>query len=160
MASFDPERIVVLGLVVLLLSPSLIVPAISATSTADQLYSEIASTFAKVRSIEKEGGNVTGVVGQLNQALSLVSVGLATGISDPAKAQSSYQQAESLVQSVNQELPVVEKEGIATAQSEILWLAFSLIGLTAAGVGICLFGGRVFWALWIRTHKGWRVKKA
>jgi hypothetical protein len=134
--------------------------ALSASVDSAQLYSEIGSTFARVHTIEGEGGNVTGVVGQLNQALAFVATGEAYETTAPDQAQALYQQAEFIIQSVNQELPGVESQGIAAAQSEVSWLAFTLAALAAIGIGIYFFGGRIFWSLWIRSHRNWRVKKS
>ncbi len=133
--------------------------ALSASTESAQLYSEIGTTYARVQTIEGEGGNVTGVVGQLNQALALVAAGEANETGAPDQAQALYQQAESIIQSVNQELPGVESRGKASAQSEVFWLAFTLGALAAIGIGIYFFGGRIFWSLWVRSHRDWTVKK-
>jgi hypothetical protein len=133
--------------------------ALSAGVNSSQLYADIDSTYARVRTIEGEGGNVTGVVAQLNQALSLVATGETYKTVAPDQAQALYQQAESIIQSVNQELPDVGNGGIASARSEVFWLAFPLAALTAIGIGIYFFGGRVFWYLWVRFHRDWVVKK-
>jgi len=143
----------------LLVAPALALPSFSDSNTPDQLYSEVATSYGRVLAIEKEGGNVTGVVQQLNLALSLVGEGESAQPNDSAQAQAAYQQAEALIQSANQELPAVEQQGKAASQSQLIWLALSLIALAAAGAGVYLFGGRVFWSLWIRAHRGWAIRK-
>lgn len=133
--------------------------ALSSGVDSAQLYAEIDSAYVRVRTIEGEGGNVTGVVGQLNQALSLVATGETYETGAPDQAQALYSQAESIIQSVNQELPGVESSGMASARSEVLWLTFTLAALAAIGIETYFFGGRIFWSLWTRSHKNWRVKK-
>ena len=142
----------------LLTAPALLQPALSDSITSAQLYYEIGTTYARIQTIEGKGGNVTSVVDQLNQALALVAAGETYETGVPDQAQALYQQAESIVQSVNQELPGVESQGIASAQSEVFWLAFTLAALAAIGIGIYFFGGRVFWSLWVRFHRDWTVK--
>jgi hypothetical protein len=142
------------------LAPALTLSHLRASSSSDRLLSEVSSSFAKVQTIEREGGNVTAVVGQLNMALVLISGGQSVEANDPSGAQSAYNQAEALIQSVGQQLPIVERQGIASAQSEVAWLAVTLAALTALGLTVYFRGSRIYWSLWVRAHRGWLVKKA
>ncbi len=129
------------------------------SATSDQLLQEISSTYSRVSSIEGEGGNVTAMVAQLNQAISFVNLGISLEGTDAGAAQSAYQQARSILQLVDLEMPGVESAGIAASQSAVFWLVVTLVSLGAAGVLALLFGRRAFWAVWIRLHQDWVVSK-
>ena len=155
-----PRLVAAITVLALLAAPALAVSSHAEAGTSDQLYSEIESSFKKVSDIQREGGNVTGVVQLLNQALVLVGDGMASQANDPSQAQAYYQQAESTIGFANQELPTIEQQGISASQSEVIWFAVTLSVLTAAGIVVLVFGRRVFWTLWIRAHRKWTVSKA
>jgi len=150
----------VMAAVAVLLTPFLSRPLLADGGTPDQLYSEISAAFGRVSVVQGEGGNVTGVVRLLNQALALVEEGASVQGSDAAQAQTYYQQAEDVVRSVNAQLPSVEQQGLASSRSQLAWLAATMIVLALAGALVFRFGGRAFWALWVRTHHDWVVRKA
>ena len=131
-----------------------------ASATSDQLLASAQSTYLKILEAQQAGGNVTSLTNTMNQALALIGEGQSVEGTDPATAAGLYQQAGSLIQEVNQQLPQVESAGRAAEQAELLWLGAFLVSITAVGGLVYFFGSRVFWNVWVRLHRGWVVKKA
>ena len=120
---------------------------------------QIAQAYSTVLGAEQKGGNVTSLVATLNNAISLVQEADSVNSTNPARAQALYAQASSIVQQVLQGSPAVATAGAAAAQNAGLALAIETAVLVALAVLAYLYTPRVFWTLWYRAHRGWRVSK-
>jgi len=141
-------------LIILTAIPSCAVYAQSATLNSALIA--IQNAFAQVSRAESQGANVTQQVSELNQALQLVQMG---ENENSTVSEQYYSQAINLATQVVQQLPQATRQGQAAAQLELTWLGLLLGGLAAAGIIVYFFGSMVFWRLWVRTHRGWMVRK-
>lgn len=121
---------------------------------------QVGQAYAAVLGAGQAGGNVTALVAKLNAAISLIQQGDAVNATDPARAQALYSQASTLAQQVLQAAPGVAAAGRSAVLNAQIELAVETVVLGALAVLAYVFAPRVFWRLWLRTHRGWRVKKA
>lgn len=132
---------------------------VQAQSSA-QAQTAIDRGYASVLSAEQAGGNVTLLVEKLNTAISLVQQADAVNSTDPARAQALYSEAASIASNVTQSAPAVAAAGRASVAAAQFSLIVETIALGALAVVGYLFIPRLFWRFWLRTHRGWRLKKA
>jgi hypothetical protein len=155
-------RIFALALISLCFGIAVFLPVIhtaSAQSVSDALVA-VNRAFADVSRAESSGANVTQLVQELNQALLLINQGESIQGSDPSQASSLFQQASAIASTVEEQIPSALVEGQAATRAELFWLGAYLVGISVACVLIYLFGSRVFWTLWLRTHRSWVVRKS
>jgi len=120
---------------------------------------QIAEAYTSVLGVEQKGGNVTLAVASLNNAISLVQEADSINSTDPARAQALYAQASAVAQQVIGGSPAVAAAGTASVQSAEVALGVETVILVALAVLAYLYTPRVFWTLWFRAHRGWRVSK-
>ena len=136
------------------------VPASSASAqTSSQVNAQIAQAYSSVLGAESSGGNVTSLVAELNSAISLVQQADSINATNPARAQSLYSQASALAQQVISAAPAVAAAGRAAVFDAQVSLAVETAVLGALAVLAYVYVPRLFWCFWLRTHRGWRVKK-
>jgi len=112
--------------------------------------------YAAVVDAEASGGNVTGLVERLNEAIELIE--LAENSSDPELAANFTAQAVDIVDEVLGEVGGVKEEGLALRRFRLFLGVFSVLLFLVLGVLIYFYGPRVFWALWVRFKGDWKVK--
>lgn len=114
------------------------------------LRSEAATAFAAVSRAEAAGGNVTRLVGDLDRAVRLIDAG----------GEADLVEADALIRGVEAAASSVESGGAQSRTMRYVETGFVLVVLAAAAALVWLYGSRVFWRLWIRTKRGWRVEQA
>jgi hypothetical protein len=127
--------------------------------SSSQVASQIDQAYVAVLSAERSGGNITSLVVKLNSAVSLLQQADAINETDPSRAQSLYSKASALALQVSQAAPTVSAAGRAAVFNSQLDLGVETTILTALAVVAYLYTPKIFWRFWLRTHKGWRVKK-
>jgi hypothetical protein len=132
----------------LLLSTYITAP-VSAESS-DELRLELGVAFTKVAEAEWAGGDISDLVQVLNSAASLIDKG------DDA----SLKVAEDMIQYVSVSALEKKEEGVQATQYQYIVLGATLVALVASAAIVWFYGSRVFWAIWIRTKRGWRVEAA
>ena len=132
----------------LLLSTYITAPVFAESS--DELRLELGAAFIKVAEAEGAGGDVSDLVQVLNSAASLIDKG------DDA----SLKVAEDMIQYVSVSALEKKEEGVQATQYQYIVLAVTLVALIASAAIVWFYGSRVFWALWIRIKRGWRVEAA
>jgi hypothetical protein len=128
--------------------------------SSSQVRQEIGQAYASVLDAEQKGGNVTGLVSQLNEAITLLNQGDAANKTNPSLAQQLYSSAFSIASNVIQLSPGVASAGVASRS-----LSLEIFASETAVLGILAFLAylltpRVFWSAWVRARRGWRVRKA
>jgi len=116
----------------------------------------IADAFSAVLEAEKAGGNVTPLVSSLNEALRLVEQG--ENSTDRAEAAVLYEQATQIAEQVLASAPKVKEVGLAAQRNSTTFLVVSMVALGVTALVSYLFVPRLFWTLWLRSHRGWRVE--
>jgi len=138
-----------------------ILPAstVSAQSSSS-VKAQISQAYSSVLSAEREGGNVSSLVAALNIAISLTQQADSINSTNPSEAQAFYAQASSLASEVLHDSPSVAAAGRASVGATQLALVVETVALVGLAIVIYRFAPRLFWTLWLRAHRTWRVKKA
>jgi len=117
-------------------------------SPEDQLRAEIGAAFKAVAEAEKDGGDVSLLVEDLNQALRLLEAG---GVEN-------LREAESKIEAVLVAAPGVAQEGLALTRIKQLKAGVGVTLIAVSAVMVWRFGPRIFWSIWLRSKSGWRVR--
>jgi hypothetical protein len=132
----------------LLLSTYITAPVYAKSN--DELRLELGAAFTKVAEAESAGGDVSDLVQVLNLAASLIDKG----------DEASLKSAEDMIQYVSVFALEKKEEGVQATNYQHIVLGATLGALVASAAIIWFYGSRVFWALWTRTKRGWRVEAA
>jgi len=125
--------------------------AIDANLT-NEARTKLATAFEGVAEADAKGGNVTTLVVELNDALALLERGEANG--DEGLIRDAISKAEE----VTAEAPIIAKQGEEAAQARLVE-ALLVLGLVAISVMVIWrYGSRIFWKLWTRSKRDWRVE--
>ncbi len=135
-------------------------PLVSAQSSGySSALKKIESAFTAVQSAEREGGNVTELVSQLNQALALLSLSSNVSATNPALSEEYIANATAIAEHVLSSAPAIGARGDA-GRSERTYLAIgSSAGVVALGSLIYVYGELVYYAIFERLYRGYIVKK-
>lgn len=143
-----------LTLILLVFSP---VGSPSATDIAcleDEATGKLAEAFEAVSEAERLGGNVSHLVAELNEAICLLAEG------ETYKNKTLIREAVSKIDYVIAVAPEIERESAAAFQTH-RFQAMVTIGLLAAlALVVWRYGPKLFWDLWIKSKRDWRVKTA
>ncbi len=123
-------------------------------------YTSVQSAFAAAQSAERQGGNVTSLIAQLNGALALIQKASAENSTNPTQAAADLANATKIAQSVTLEAASVTQMGISSTQAADLRSIITATGIAVAAVLIYLFGGRVYRRLWLHIYKDYVVRPA
>ncbi len=116
----------------------------------------IADVFSTVLDAERAGGDTTELVASLNEALSLV--GEAERSSDPMWATALSERAKQVVEQVRASAWNEWQAGLLAQRNATAFLVFGVCALAVTALLAYLFVPRVFWMLWLRVHRDWRVR--
>jgi len=113
---------------------------------------KLAEAFAAVAEAERLGGDASGLVDELNQALILLEEG------EMRNDEVMLQEALSKVEDVVARAPVAGQGGVAAMQARTVQ-SLLVIGLVAVlGVIVWHYEPKIFWRLWVRNKRRWKVK--
>jgi hypothetical protein len=147
-----------IALVLLVLSGPFSSQAASAPSFVGAETS-VQSAFLAVHAAEARGGNVTGLVGRLDQALSLILSADELNSTNPSLASKDLQNATVMAQGVQADAPNVGQQGAAARQLQYevsIGLAALIVAVAAA---LYFYGDRLYRRLWLRAYGGYVVRK-
>jgi hypothetical protein len=117
--------------------------------TLDEARSDLAKAFVRVQNAEQAGYDVSSLVEELKTATGLLNAG----------GNDNLVQASALISDVLASTPTVTSSWIQ-AQNTGLFVRLAL--LAALGVIASLvwfYGSDIYWWLWRRTLRGWRVER-
>jgi hypothetical protein len=134
-------------LLLLLVASSVIVVR---AQTQSDLRSALSAAYSEVSRAEAYGGDVGPLVSKLDEAAQLIDSGSA---SDLVKAQG-------LIADVSSAASGVGSQGAQSTTTLYFETGVSLVVLAALAVLVWRFGPRVFWGVWLRGKRGWRVESA
>jgi len=113
---------------------------------------KLAEAFAAVAEAERLGGDASRLVDELNQALILLEEG------EMRNDEVMLQEALSKVEDVVARALVIRRSGVAAMQARTVQ-SLLVIGLVAAlGVIVWHYEPKIFWRLWVRNKRRWKVK--
>jgi len=127
----------------------------SAEPSAPSIRQGILEAFASIQKVEEDGGNVSRLIILLNRAIRLEREGELAA--DPVRANQLYDEARGIVDEVMAAAPRVREEGMTALSNRTIWTAIDLTGLVLISLFVYILGPRIFWILWLRAHRGWRV---
>jgi len=127
-------------------------PAFGEFPLKERVRLELAEAFVAVAEAERLSGDVSGLVDELNQALILLGEG------EMKNDEVILQEALSKVEDVVARAPVVKQGGVAAMQARTVqsWLVVGVV--VALGVIVWRYEPRIFWRLWVRNKRRWKVK--
>lgn len=135
-------------------------PAMSATPTDFAAASNsINGAYLAVSQAQEKGGNVTGLVVRLNEALGLLMEAGAKNSTDPVQAALYLQNATSLARSVALEAPGIGRAGAAARTTQEYVSVGSAIAIVVVAAALYVFGERIYHSVWLRLYSGHLVKK-
>jgi len=114
----------------------------------DDLRIQLSQVFSLVVKAERSGGDVSGLVAKLDQAASLLNAGDAESLA----------RASSLINQVYGNVGNVADLGAKATTLQYLWAGWTIALLGIWGLLIYLYGSRIFWTLWLRLKRDWRVE--
>ena len=146
-------------LLVIFLSISVLLSAValvqSQSTPLDSTQTAIHDAYKAIVEANNAGGDISELTDQLNQALKLTSQAQALIISDPQLTQTLFLQAQALAQNVTSQSSTVQAEGLF---QNPLFIGVSIASLLASGILVYVFGPKIFWKVWLRLRKNYRVK--
>ena len=116
-------------------------------SQEDDVRNSLVEAFEAVREAESVGGEVSGLLEDLNEALRLIEAG----------GEGNLAGAEEKIESVLAVVPVVRSQGMVSARNQQIVIGVVLGLVAVSAVVVWRLGPRFFWSLWIRSKSGWRV---
>ena len=116
----------------------------------------ISDAFSIVLDAEKAGGNTTELVALLNEALRLVEEGEHS--SNQTQAVALLDQAERIAEQVHVSSWDVKEAGLLAQRNADTSLMISVSTLAVTALFAYLLMPRLFWTLWLKSHRNWRVK--
>lgn len=135
----------------------LVFPHVDSAFAIDEISTKeardkLAEAFEAVAEAEGAGGDVSGLVEQLSEAAILLERAGVEG--DEGLLRDLLLKVEGVIA----EAPVVAQHGAAEEQARMVWSWF-VVGLVAVlAVIVWRYEPRVFWRLWVRSKRGWKVK--
>ena len=127
-------------------------PILVCAESQGEVEEMLLDAFRAVSTAGEAGGNVTSLVVDLNDAIELLAEAENTGNASLAEAAVLH------IQSVMEVAPSVAQTGVAAGQMRLLTLGVSLSGLAFAAFVAYKYIPLVFWRLWIRSKKDWKVE--
>ncbi len=144
----------ILPLLILLLFPSVM----AEVQDAEEVRNYVRLVYQKLVEAERRGADVEEAAIRLNRALSLIRE--AEAETNTSRRGKSLTEAYNLVRDVEASIDRLVEEGRARINLRN-WTLSSAAILTAVG---CILGyiysPRIFWSLWLRLRRGWRVRRA
>jgi len=116
-------------------------------SQEDDVRNSLVEAFEAVREAESVGGEVSGLLEDLNEALRLIEAG----------GEGNLAGAEEKIESVLAVVPVVRSQGIVSTRNQQIVIGVVLGLVAVSAVVVWRLGPRFFWSLWLRSKSGWRV---
>jgi len=118
----------------------------------------IASAFVAAQNAEAKGGNVSGLVVLLNQALALVQKAESENSSNPAQATADLKDATALAEDVSADAIQVGYTGAAARTTQIEESIGESIAIVVIAVLIYIFGGRIYRRIWFYLYRDFIVR--
>jgi len=140
--------------VILVFLMFLYVPVSSAASPApfSTASSAVQQAFLAVQNAEKDGGNVSSLVAQLNGALALIQKASAENSTNPGQAASDLNAAVTISQGVKASAATVGQQGMAGRQFQSELSIGSTIVIVGIAIALYIYGERIYHRLWLRMY--------
>lgn len=118
----------------------------------------INSAYIATHNSEKNGGNVTVLVNELNIAIGLVEKAQAENLTQPAQAVADLQNATRIAILVSNQSSAITDRAASTTQSRNMASIGSAIAIVLVAALIYLYGGRIYRRAWLYLYRNHVVK--
>jgi len=125
-------------------------------SAADRM---IQSAFIATYKAEQNGGNVSSLVFELNEAIRLVQKAQAENSTNPLQATQDLQSANQIAENVLSESSFVSKEGASIRETKMIEAVGGAVAVIAAAVLIYIYGDKVYRRIWLFVYRDYVVRK-
>jgi len=125
--------------------------------TLSSTRNEIYEAFEALIEAYNSGGEVSGLVRRLNEALNLVSKAEKHLDGDPAEVTRLSSEAQRISHEVTFESQHVKEKGERRRRLETVVTIGSSLSLSFSGVLMYIFGPKLFWRTWVRLRRNCRV---
>ncbi|MEM3546177.1 MAG: DUF1616 domain-containing protein [Candidatus Bathyarchaeia archaeon] len=120
-------------------------------ATPDDARMHVAEAYEAVLEAYEAGGNVTLLIGRLNEALKFIAEAESSGDLSP------LDEANRLIKSVIEDAPKVRDEGLKSRNSMYILYGSTLTVAVALAVLTYFYGPRLFWRVWVKLRADYRV---
>jgi hypothetical protein len=115
--------------------------------------------FIALQAAGKDGGKVSSLVGQLNEALVLIQKAASENASSPGQAATDLQEAISIAQGVRASAASVAQQGMSARQLQLEVSLGSAIAIVLVAVTLYIFGDGIYRRLWLRVYADHVVRR-
>ncbi len=119
----------------------------SAQDATNNAYTAILNAY-------NAGADTNQLIEQLNQAINLTAQAQQVTNSNPQQAETLANQAQIIAQNVTQQAAILQQ---ASSNTLPIVAGATAAGLIVVGIVAFLFGPKVFWALWFKLRKKYRI---
>lgn len=123
-------------------------------SVISDAENQTTQAYLAIVAADKAGGDVDGLIVQLNSAINLTAQAKELVISNPAQASDLADQARLIALNVTQNASVVEQSALSSFPVVEVGVA---VGALVLGVVVYFVGPRVFWRAWFRFRRNYLV---
>ncbi len=150
------KKAIKLSIILLLLTATLSAVAITAAQTTEAADAQTAvqSAYSAVDAAYKAGADTNQLIALLNQAVNLTAQAQEIANASPEQAASLSSQVVAIAQNVTAQANVAQQA--ATQTTPIIAAATATV-LIAVGVVTYFFGPRIFYRIWFRIYRNFRL---
>jgi hypothetical protein len=150
----------ILAVTILVFSCSFSMSAQAASSSQfASTNAAIASAFAATSNAKQSGGNVTGLVANLNLALNLTQEALSVNSTNPAESTILLQNATRLANQVSSQAASVQSSGASARQFLTEESVGGAIATIVVAALIYIYGGRIYRMIWFFIYRNHVVRR-
>lgn len=131
-------------------------------ATPDQFSSTlhaINSAFESVHNAQQKGGNVSLLVIELNEAISLYEKAQAENFSNPGQATAALLEATNFANEANQSSFPVAKEGAAQVNWRVTESVVAVIDIIVGTTLIFIYGDQLVRIIWLALYRNYEVRE-
>jgi len=128
-----------------------------ADDTIGDARKEIYEAIDAVTEAYNSGGEVSELIGTLNEALSLIGKAETPSDANLEEVIRLSSQVQTIAQTVRSNARYIKEEGERRRQVETVTTIGSLVSLFVSGAFVYIYGPKLFWRTWVRLRKDYRV---
>ena len=137
-------KLIIFSTLILLLSYPISIAACDVPPSDEDVRNMLTEAFEAVLEAENAGGETLNLVDELNQALRLLDEG-------------KTEEAMSIVDAVLAVVPDIKQAGLISTRNQQITVTGTLIFSAVSTAVVWRYGKKVFWLLWLRSKRGWKV---
>jgi Predicted membrane protein len=149
-------KILIVSFIVILISANSFAH-LNAQATYNEAQNKIIEAYKSILYAEENGGNITNLANMLNEAVQLLDMGNYYSKINSTLASKYYNEAYLIAENVSNQAPNVAKEGMINQRNAMIFFIFQISLLIVIGYLLYRYLPALYWELWYRTHKNWKI---